>query len=76
MANVFFGYGGSLRGLAGRRLKMRLCSKLCKEIFDICLPVKLSGSLEALSTLLFATVVHVIVRTTAIFRVTSPIDIY
>ena len=57
---------------------MRLCSKLCKEIFDICLPVKLlsSGSLEALSTLLFALVVHVIMKTTAIFRVTSPIDIY
>ena len=52
MTNVFFGYGGSLLGLAGRWLKMWLRSKLCKEIFDICLPVKLlsSGSLEALST--------------------------
>ena len=44
MTNVFFGYGGSLLCLAGRRLKMWLRSKLCKEIFDICLPVNLLSS--------------------------------
>ena len=59
----------------GRGLKMRLCSKLCEEIFDICLPVKLlsSISLEALSTLLFTLVVRVIMKATAIFRAMSPI---